>query len=234
VDSSGATIQVIDNGAGFSPALLSRVFELFAAKPPADPAHPGGLGIGLALAHTLVKMHGGSMSVVSDGVGSGSAFRIWLPISNGSASASPRLARLPPLPRRRILLIDDDADAAELKLTLLQLMGQDVRHIANEQNALELAAQFAPQVVLAAQDTVDADGYATLRGLRSLALPEPPLLVLVGDGEMRTPKQTGVVPFDSYLRTPVEASALASLLRQPLPDGPALDLSGPVFPRERA
>jgi PAS domain S-box-containing protein len=242
-DANGATIQVIDNGAGVSPVLLPRVFELFAAKAPPDPAHSSGLGIGLALAHALVKMHGGSMSVVSDGLDTGSSFRIWLPVPNGPGAVSPRaIARLPPLPRRKILLIDGNRDSAELKLTLLQLMGQDVRHVESGPHALELVAQFAPQIVLADQDTVDVDSYATLRGIRALSLPEPPVLVLVGDGDVRPSKHAGALPFDSYLRTPVDAAAMASLLRHPPPvEGPpnrastsARDLSEPVFPRERA
>ncbi len=216
-DANGAAIQVIDNGVGISPLLLPHVFDMFGTALPADRAHPEGLGVGLALAHALVKMHGGSMSVASNGLGSGSAFRIWLPIASAPAALSPRgttRRRLPP--RRRILVVDGDPDSAELTLTLLQLMGQDVRLAEDEQTALEIARQFMPQIVFAADGSDDVDGYEILRGIRTLALPEQPTLVLVGDGKDSIPPQESAAPtFDSYLRRPADAAAIARILNHP-------------------
>jgi PAS domain S-box-containing protein len=210
-DANGAAIQIIDNGNGISPCLLPHLFDLFATKLPSDRAHVAGLGLGLALSHALVKMHGGSMSVTSDGLGSGSAFRIWLPTVNGSTADSSRgTTRFRTPPRRRVLVVDGDADSVELNLTLLQLMDQDVRHAGTERAALEVAGEFMPQVVLAAEGTEEVDGYGILRSLRALPLPEPPILVLMGDGE-----RPGASIADAYLRTPVDAAAIARILIHP-------------------
>jgi len=215
-DQNSATIQVIDNGAGISSGLLPHVFDLFAMTS-VDRAHAEGLGVGLALAHALVKMHAGSMSAASDGLGSGSTFRIWLPAANVPALASSQgYARYRPPPRRRVLLVDGNPESAELALALLNLMGQQVRHARDGQNALEIAQQFVPQVVFAMDGTEELDAHEILRNIRALPLRERPSLVLVGDGEdSGSPQETDASVSDTYLKKPVEAAAIGRILSHP-------------------
>jgi CheY-like chemotaxis protein len=172
VEGDEAVIRVSDNGLGISAEMMPRIFEMFAQLPE---HRSQGLGIGLALARTLIESHGGTIAVHSDGPGRGSQFVCRLPL------ASPRSERPLPLPpslapstmpldRYCILLVDDQVDALRELRLLLKLFGHDVHLAHSGQEALDLAGHVKPQVVLLDIRMPEMDGFETARRLR--AMPE--------------------------------------------------------------
>jgi PAS domain S-box-containing protein len=169
---NGAALEILDNGPGLQPELFPRLFDMFGTARLGS-SHAQGLGIGLALTRAIVEMHGGSIQGTSAGAGLGTVFRIWLPTlslealttepSNGHHAA--------PLPRRKVLIVDDDADSAESSIALLQLMGQDVLHAGDDRSAVEAAANFEPDVIFAAISTPALDESQARRGVRSVPMP---------------------------------------------------------------
>src|SRR5690606_12037431 len=148
-----AVIDVIDNGIGIPEPELERIFSMFAQVTPAIDRSQGGLGIGLALSRGLVELHGGRIHATSGGPGEVSAFTVRLPLSVATAmehAPAPPQAAVPAqdAAARRILVVDDNIDAAESLAMLLQLDGHETALAHDGQRALELARSFAPQVML--------------------------------------------------------------------------------------
>jgi PAS domain S-box-containing protein len=168
----GAALEILDNGPGIEPELFPRLFDMFGTTRGGN-SHAQGLGIGLALTRAIVEMHGGSIQGGSAGAGIGSVFRIWLPTlslealrtepSNGLHAA--------PLPRRKVLIVDDDADSAESSIALLQLMGQEVLHAGDDLSATEAARAFEPHVIFATISTPALDEAQSARGVRPGPMP---------------------------------------------------------------
>ena len=142
-------LTVKDSGVGFDPESSSRIFELFVRLGEEGGQASGGLGIGLTIVKSLVEMHGGRVQAQSDGAGQGATFEVRLPLSK-----EPALPRAPetstvaiPLPsKRRVLVVDDNVDAAESMLLMLRLDGFDVRTSYDGQQALQVAREFKPAV----------------------------------------------------------------------------------------
>jgi PAS domain S-box-containing protein len=215
-DSAGAAaIRVRDNGRGIDPELLPQVFELFVQGSQTLARTEGGLGVGLTLAQRLVEMHGGTLTAQSEGPGRGSEFIVRLPTSAERAAEPVR-----PLPTglggtgTRLLLVEDNVDAAETLAELLELWGLEARVTHTGAAALEVAASFHPQVVLLDLGLPGMDGYEVAARLRAL-LPTgtPPIFVaLTGYGDAEHRRRTTAAGFDHHLVKPVEPEVLRKLV----------------------
>ncbi len=214
-DRNGAAVEILDNGAGISPALLPHVFELFGTR--LTPAHPNanGLGVGLALARALMEMHGGSIHVASDGLGSGSEFRLWLPVLDADEISSAVTQRAP-LPRRRVLVVDGDPDSAESTMSLLGLMGQKTKQAGDGPNLEDVVSRFTPQIILLASWRPGAETERTAQRIRALPLKKRPTIVLMGDDQYALPTcEPGGPAIDIYLRTPPDPAIIRRIIEDP-------------------
>jgi CheY-like chemotaxis protein/two-component sensor histidine kinase len=207
-------VRVSDDGAGIDAELLPRVFDLFVQETCAlDRAH-GGLGIGLTLVSRLVKLHGGSVEAHSEGLGRGSEFVVHLPILR---QAPPPPAPPPPVARettRRILIVDDNTDSARSMAILQTRRGHVTRIAFTGPDALAVAAEFQPEVVLLDIGLPGMDGFEVARHLREIpALAGALLIAMTGYAsaeDLLAAKQAG---FDEHLVKPVDLEVLRDCLR---------------------
>ncbi len=212
--------RVLDNGIGIDAAMLARIFDPFVQLNPSADRAEGGLGIGLALVRSLVEMHGGRVEACSAGPERGSEFVFCLPAARDAAPASARPApaeeSAAPAPPRRILVVDDNADAADSLALLLRLGGHDVRTAYDGPAALDVAGIFRPEVVLLDIGLPRMDGFEVARRLRAEHPDESMLLVaLTGYGQEEDRRQACDAGFDHHFRKPLEIDALKALLLDP-------------------
>jgi len=211
-------IRVTDEGVGIDAAFLPHVFELFTQARRSPDRSQGGLGIGLALVKSLVEMHGGEVRAASPGLGRGSCFVFTLPLvqaSEGSLDSA-----LAPLRRdaigpgqMRILVVDDNADAAETLSMLLQLQGYEVRTASDAEGALSLAPAFAADIYILDIGLPAVDGYELARLLRSHpSVPSATYIALTGYGQEQDRARSQAAGFDLHLVKPVEPGALQQVL----------------------
>jgi CheY-like chemotaxis protein len=207
-------ISVRDTGIGMDSETLENVFELFAQA--AGTAHTvqGGLGVGLSLARSIAELHGGVLTAHSDGPGKGSEFVLRLP-----AAEAPQLQATPVAPpgepafRQRILVVDDNIDAAESLGTMLAYSGHDVRVAHGGVEALSAAREFAPNVMILDLGMPEMDGYAVARAVRSdPRFASTRLIALSGYGQPDDRRRTADVGFDEHLVKPVEHDVLNAAL----------------------
>jgi signal transduction histidine kinase len=211
-DGDAAVITVKDQGIGIPSDRIERVFDLFTQVHAAGDGGQGGLGIGLALVRRLVEMHGGAVSARSDGTGHGTEIRVTLPLaaSQPSADVDTRSAHVtesepvPPQSRRRILVADDNHDAAGSLALRLELAGHEVRTAQDGLEALAIARTFLPEVVLLDLGMPAMDGYETARHLRQQAWgKDARLIALTGWGQQQDRLRTAEAGFDIHLVKPV-------------------------------
>jgi PAS domain S-box-containing protein len=207
-----AVLRVSDTGIGIAPAMLSRVFELFAqAEQPMD-RPVGGLGIGLTLSRRLVELHGGSIAAASDGPGRGAQFTVRLPVET-TATPSPAPAAPTPERSRKILIIEDNDDARESLRLLLESLGHQVIEAGDGQRGLALALHHRPEVVLIDLGLPGMDGYEVARALRtSLSGKTAALIAVSGYGQVEDRRRSTEAGFDAHLVKPVSQSLLSSLI----------------------
>ncbi len=213
-------ISVRDNGDGIAPGSMERLFEMFARGEQAGGRGPGGLGIGLALSRQLVKMHGGSLEGRSEGLGKGAEFTVRLPLATelGSLSGTAGVADTAMLPRR-ILVADDNRDAADSLGMILGHFGAQV-HIARDgSEALASIASFDPDIAFLDIGMPGMDGYQVARAIRD-RVPQlrVTLVALTGWGQESDRREAREAGFDHHLVKPVDIATLRALLRS-LPDG---------------
>lgn len=216
-----AVIRVRDNGVGIAPELLAQVFELFTQVDGSLGRSYGGLGIGLALASNLVAMHDGRLLAASEGAGKGCEFTIKLPILTGPVVQETKTTLLPGRHERslRVLVVEDNVDAADSLSMLLQLYGQDVQVARTGPTALEMAATYRPDVVLPDIGLPGMDGYEVARQLRQKPeLKGTVLCALTGyspsEADRQRQQDTG---FDHYYVKPVDAETLLELFKTVVP-----------------
>jgi CheY-like chemotaxis protein/two-component sensor histidine kinase len=209
--------SVSDNGRGVSPEAQERIFELFTQERPTTGMSDPGLGIGLALARALVEQHGGQLTVESPGVGYGSTFRIRLPIreaatpATGSADAPPAAAS-ESVASSRVLVVDDNKDAADVLALLLDSMGHQARAAYGAEDALAAAQRFRPEVVFLDLNMPDGDGISLLPRLRAVFGDAVYVAALTGYGQQHDRSITKAAGFQEHLTKPVDMVRLQATL----------------------
>ena len=214
-EESTAVIEVTDTGAGIPSELLPHIFDLFVQSDRTLDRAQGGLGIGLAVVRRLIEMHGGEVSARSEGLGHGSTFEIRLPRSAKPEDASAELGRLR-TPPRRVLIVDDNQDAADSLAMLLAFEGHETEAVYSGSEALERVHDFRPDVALLDIGLPEIDGYELARRLR--AIPEIAglrLVALTGYGQAEDLLRTRDAGFDGHLVKPVDLPALERTLAPP-------------------
>lgn len=209
-------VSVRDNGTGIPAELMPRLFTLFTQGSTALERAEGGLGVGLALARGIVELHAGSVQVSSGGLNQGSEFTVRLPLESEPQSAA--IAREPSgqAARRglKILVADDNHDAADTCTTLLQLSGHVVQTAYSGRQALELAEIFRPHACVLDIGMADMDGYELAERIRACAWGVEPVLVAVsGWGREEDRRRAFAAGFDHHLTKPVMGAALEALLQ---------------------
>jgi signal transduction histidine kinase len=206
-------VKVSDNGRGIDPDTLPRVFELFSQELQEIDRSRGGLGLGLAIVKSLVEAHGGRVQASSEGKGRGAEFSVYLPLAElrtgdgpfASAEAPLRVAKH----GQRILVVDDNTDAAELLGASLCTLGHTAHVVFDGPSALEAAAQFRPEVVLLDLGLPVMDGFEVARLLRSAPQSENIVLVAVtGYGQESDQRRTREAGFDEHLVKPIDLAQL--------------------------
>jgi CheY-like chemotaxis protein len=194
--------------------MLPHVFEMFTQVDRSLERSQGGLGIGLSIVKRLIEMHGGSVEAKSDGHGAGSEFVVRLPVvlsvvppQDGAGEAPP------PSARRRVLVVDDNVDAAVSLAMMLDLMGCEARAAHDGVEALGLAAKFRPDLILLDIGMPRLNGYDTARRVRAEAWGRGVVLVaLTGWGQEEDRRKSQEAGFDAHMTKPIEPAALEKLL----------------------
>jgi PAS domain S-box-containing protein len=210
-------IRVEDNGVGIPAEMLQKIFDLFTQVGRNMERSQGGLGIGLSLARKLVEMHGGSLSAQSPGPGQGSTFIVKLPLDDvpsvDDGPADPEVARLHHGGRRRVLVVDDNVDAAESLAMLLELSGFETRVEHSGPGAIEQATAYRPHAVFLDIGLPVVSGYDVVRELRRHASLRDALIVAVtGWGSDEDQKRSREAGFDDHLTKPVTTERVAAVL----------------------
>jgi PAS domain S-box-containing protein len=206
-----AVLTIADNGPGIASDLLPHIFDLFVQSERTLDRSQGGLGIGLSLVKRLIEMHGGRVAARSPGLGEGSIFEIRLPLSQQDIEHARELPLA--MPGARILVVDDNADAADSLGSLLQLEGHTVVVTYTSTDALAKLAEFKPDIVLLDIGLPEIDGYEIARRIR--ASPDHRhvrLIALTGYGQLEDRQRAKTSGFDAHLVKPVEFSALQRVL----------------------
>jgi signal transduction histidine kinase len=207
------TIRVTDNGIGIDQVTLPRVFELFAQGDHAWRLGSGGLGVGLTLARRLVEMHGGTLEAESAGPGSTFIIRLPVPEPRAERPVQTEKHQVIQLDSRRILIVDDNVDAAEMLAVMLHGWGHDTRVVYDGPSALTAAEEFQPEIVLLDLGLPTLDGYETGRRLRETACGRAALVVAVtGWGQEQDVARSRAAGFDRHLVKPVSPQVLRTLV----------------------
>ncbi|MFC5461157.1 PAS domain S-box protein [Massilia niabensis] len=218
VTAGDVCIVVMDNGIGIDPATQEVVFELFEQVQRTSDRTLGGLGIGLALVRSLIKLHNGTVKCHSEGLGRGSRFIACIP-SLAPDEVVPdrrsvdRLVELPVAnPNLSILLADDNIDAAEMMQFFLSTMGHQVSLAHTATQALEMFKSFAPDVCILDIGLPDSSGYDLATNIRKISSMQPVLVALTGFGTRRDRDKATQVGFDHYFVKPADLDALSEVL----------------------
>jgi signal transduction histidine kinase len=212
-----AVVGVSDTGIGIAPDMLGRVFDTFAQADGSMSRSRGGLGLGLALVRGLVELHGGRVQAASAGPDSGAEITFWLPLAEAPAPASQPEASTPQERKQlRILIIEDNRDAAQSLRLLLELHGHKVTLAATGDAGVQAARQWRPDVVLCDLGLPGMDGYAVARALRAdPGTAGPRLIAVSGYGHDEDRQRALDAGFDQHLTKPADPVELQRLLAEP-------------------
>jgi PAS domain S-box-containing protein len=212
---AGEAVAVVrDTGAGIRPELLPGIFEPFQQEAQDIARTEGGLGLGLALAKALVELHDGAIEARSDGVGHGAELRVHLPPSAPPRAADDARAD-GAAPPRRVLVVEDNADAAEMLQLLLETRGHEVAVAGDAPEALERLRGGGADVILCDLGLPGTSGFELARAIREdAALREVSLVALTGYGQPEDRRRTAAAGFDAHLVKPVSVADLERVLRE--------------------
>jgi signal transduction histidine kinase len=212
-----AVLRVRDSGVGIAPEMLPRVFDMFVQGARRPDGGPGGLGLGLTLVRRIAGLHGGSVEAASDGPGRGSTFTLRLP-----TIAVPTVPPVPPAQpaaapprdaRRRVLVVEDNADTREMLRSALELSGHEVHEAHDGPSGLEAILRLGPDVALVDIGLPEFDGYEIARKVRAGAGAAPYLVALTGFGQPDDRRQALEAGFDAHLVKPVDPDVLMAVIQ---------------------
>jgi signal transduction histidine kinase/CheY-like chemotaxis protein len=211
---TNATVMVRDTGAGIEPDMLSRLFEPFAQADRTLDRSGGGLGLGLAIVKGLAALHGGYVHAESPGLGHGSTFTITLPAQAEPPALIPRTIPHPRLFRRlRVLVVEDNRDAADSLRMLLELYGYEVEVAYTGPDGVRAAETYSPEVILCDIGLPGMDGYGVAAAVRrNPTIASVRLIALTGYGQEQDQRRAREAGFDEYLTKPADPIALEALL----------------------
>jgi len=209
-------VNIADNGQGIDANLLQHLFDLFRHGADVERRAGAGLGLGLSIVRRLVELHGGTVTAHSVGQGQGSRFSIVLPLAEPAAAAGtkagPGAGARPPA---KVLVVDDNVDAAEAIATLLQFSGYHIDVAHDPQAALETAARERPDLVLLDIGLPGMTGYEVAQRMREIgAGRRTKIVALTGYGQEQDNEQAKAAGFSAYLVKPVDADQLTALVNQ--------------------
>jgi PAS domain S-box-containing protein len=217
-----ATIRVVDRGVGIAPEILARIFEPFTQADESLHRSRGGLGLGLALVKGFAALHGGTVEARSAGVGRGAELVVHLPLAPGEPEAVPAAAHAPepaaPSGPRRVLLVEDNLDAAETLRLALEIAGHEVEIAHDGRAGVAMARAFAPDVVVCDIGLPEMDGYAVARTLRAdPAFQATALVALTGYGLAADHRRALEAGFDVHLTKPTSIARIEEALATQAP-----------------
>ena len=210
-----AVVRVKDTGVGIGPDLLPQVFDLFTQAKRTLDRSQGGLGVGLTVVRKLVEMHGGTTEAHSSGLGQGSEFIVRLPVMRSALRqttvSSAETAQ--PTQAWRVLVVDDNIDSADSITSLLEASGHDVKVAYSAEKALEMAAEYQPEIMLLDIGLPEMDGYEVAKRLRqNPQLKDLRLIALTGYGQDSDRQRSREAGFDAHVVKPVDWRNLSELL----------------------
>ncbi len=210
-----AVVRIRDSGIGIAADVLPHVFDLFAQGQVSIERAQGGLGIGLTLVRMLLELHGGSVAADSPGTGQGSTFTVRLPLAEvdlparAVSSGEVKEGDHRPL---RVLIVDDNHDAADSMAAVLEMMGHHAEAAYDGIKALQLASDLEPDLILLDLGLPDMDGFEVARRLRRLANRIPRLVALTGYGSHEDKRRTSEAGFDEHLTKPMMPETINALV----------------------
>ena len=216
-DGTDAVVTIVDDGIGIEPTMLPHVFELFTQERRAQHRAQDGLGIGLTLVRTLVEMHGGRVDASSEGRGCGAQFVVRLPLA---VPAADERSALDPLlaaaessdPNLRILIVDDNQDAANSLGMVLDMLNIDNRISYSGEDAITLVDDYAPDAILLDIGMPGMDGYEVARKIRQAGNDDVLLVAVTGWSQVEDRQKSCAAGFDHHLSKPVDLDGLQALL----------------------
>jgi len=211
-ENGSAVIAVSDNGVGIPPELLPQIFDLFVQSRRSLDRAQGGLGIGLSLVRRLVQMHGGQVTAASEGAGRGARFEIRLPLIAAPMASRQQMSAQRVAPKR-ILVVDDNQDAANSLAMVLKMNGHDAHAVYSPEDALEHLGAHRCQVMLLDIGLPRMDGYEVAQQVRRRGLPVR-MIALTGYGQLEDVKRAAAAGFDAHLIKPVALDLLERALAE--------------------
>jgi signal transduction histidine kinase/ActR/RegA family two-component response regulator len=212
---TSVVLEVEDDGEGMAPELVARVFELFVQGPRSIDRKDGGLGVGLSLVRSLVERHGGTVAAFSAGPGLGSTFTVTLPALAQSTAVAPERRPSQRGPTRRVLVVDDNTDSAELLSELLREAGHEVATAHDGVGALKVLGQFTPDVAILDVGLPEMDGCELARRIsRDLGARAPALVSLTGYGQPADRDRCRTAGFRCHVVKPADPQVLLDLVEE--------------------
>jgi PAS domain S-box-containing protein len=210
----GAELRVRDTGSGIPPDLIEHLFEPFAQAPQTLARSRGGLGLGLAMVKGIIELHGGTVGLTSEGIGRGTEVIISLPLATAPAHP-PAPVATPPTPQRRVLVIEDNLDAAESLAAALALSGHDVMLASDGVSGIARARSFQPEIVICDLGLPGMDGYEVACAFRSdPGLERIYLIALSGYAQDTDVQRAIAAGFDQHLAKPPDLRTLYRLVHE--------------------
>lgn len=206
IEGKVAVVQVADTGIGIAAEDIPKMFEFFTQARRVSDGSQGGLGLGLSICRRLVEMHGGEVAGRSEGLGRGATFEIRLPTVERQTEGVAPVDASPT--HQRVLIVDDNRDAADSLALLLEQDGHVVQATYSGESALSVVKEFSPDVVLLDLGLPGIDGYETARRLKPLA-PAVCIVALSGYGQLEDRRRTAAAGFHGHLTKPVDPDVLA-------------------------